>query len=677
MSHLPDSHQWLESLDAPAVQQWVAEQNRRSHALLDADARYAPLQRDILAHLRDTRQIPFFSEHDGWLYNFHQDESHPRGIYRRTTLASYRRAAQDWHTVLDVDALAAEADKDWYLDGVAHCTVQPTRVLVHLSEGGGDASLAWEYDLEAADWVDHGFRFPNGKNHIAWRDPDSMLVCPGWKGAPLTRSGYPSEVWLVERAADGQHQWSQLFVAPKGAMMVAAWRYLDGQDAVLDLIEAADGFYSKTYHLIDAGLNTHPLPLPSKADIEAYLHGHFIVKLAEDWAWQGQLHIAGSLLAVPLTQLLGGDGEVQLLVAPAERLAIESVESTRHSVVVNLIDNVKSRLLAFDLQDGRWQARSLSVPDSGVIEFADQPWNSDVLCYSFSDFLTPTGLYRLDVANGEQECLRQQPAAFDASRFIAEQCWAQAADGVAIPYFVVRARATVLDGSTPTLLYGYGGFEVPMMPYYVENFGSHWLEQGGAFVLACIRGGGEFGPAWHQAAQGIKRPVSFDDFCSVAEALIASGLTSASKLGIEGGSNGGLLVAACMLRRPELFKAVVCEVPLLDMLRYTELLAGASWIDEYGDPADPQQAAALAAYSPYHQIKAEAVYPLALFTTSARDDRVHPGHARKMVARLQELGHAALLVETDAGGHTGNAGQEQTADELARVLVYLYQQLMD
>ncbi|MBV8680692.1 MAG: S9 family peptidase, partial [Aquitalea sp.] len=627
MSHLPDPHQWLESLDAPAVQQWVAEQNRRSHALLDADARYAPLQRDILAHLRDTRQIPFFSEHDGWLYNFHQDESHPRGIYRRTTLASYRSAAQDWHTVLDVDALAAEAGKDWYLDGVAHCTVQPTRVLVHLSEGGGDASLAWEYDLEAADWVDHGFRFPNGKNHIAWRDPDSMLVCPGWKGAPLTRSGYPSEVWLVERAADGQHQWSQLFVAAKGAMMVAAWRYLDGQDAVLDLIEAADGFYSKTYHLIDAGLNTHPLPLPSKADIEAYLHGHFIVKLAEDWSWQGQQHIAGSLLAVPLTQLLGGDGEVQLLVAPGERLAIESVESTRHSVVVNLIDNVKSRLLAFDLQDGRWQARSLPVPDSGVIEFADQPWNSDVLCYSFSDFLTPTGLYRLDVANGEQECLRQQPAVFDASRFIAEQCWAQAADGVAIPYFVVRARATVLDGSTPTLLYGYGGFEVPMMPYYVENFGPHWLEQGGAFVLACIRGGGEFGPAWHQAAQGSKRPVSFDDFCSVAEALIASGLTSAGKLGIEGGSNGGLLVAACMLRRPELFKAVVCEVPLLDMLRYTELLAGASWIDEYGDPADPQQAAALAAYSPYHQIKPEAVYPLALFTTSARDDRVHPGHA--------------------------------------------------
>lgn len=677
MSHLPDSHLWLESLDDPAVDGWVAAQNSHTRNVLDSDARYAPLQQDILAHLRDTRQIPFFAEHAGWLYNFHQDEHHPRGIYRRTTLADYQAATQQWQTVLDVDAIAADAGKDWYLDGVAHCTVQPTRVLVHLSEGGGDASLAWEYDLETASWLEQGFRFPHGKNHIAWRDPDSVLVCPGWKGAPLTRSGYPSEVWLVERGADGQHQWQQLFVAPQDAMMVAAWRYLDGPDGTLDLIEAADGFYSKTYHLIDASLQTHPLPLPPRADIEAYLHGQFIVKLAEDWDWQGERHAAGSLLAVPLAQLMGEAGQVQQLVAPAARLAVESVETTCSSVVVNLIDNVRSRLLAFDWLDGNWQPRSLPVPDSGVIEFADQPWNSSVLCYSFSDFLTPTGLYRLDVATGEQHCLRQQPAAFDASRFVAEQCWATAPDGVAIPYFVVRGRDVALDGRTPTLLYGYGGFEVPMMPYYVENFGAHWLEQGGAFVLACIRGGGEFGPGWHQAAQGVKRPVSFDDFCSVAEALIASGLTVPDKLGIEGGSNGGLLVAACMVRRPELFKAVVCEVPLLDMLRYTELLAGASWIDEYGDPANPDEAAALLAYSPYHQLQADVRYPLPLFTTSTRDDRVHPGHARKMVARMQQLGHAALLLETDAGGHTGNAGQEQTAAELARVLVYLYQQLMD
>ncbi len=678
MSLPDDAFQWLESLDSPAALQWVEKQNAATAAQLDADARFLPLRDDILAHLRDNRQIPFFSEHDGWLYNFHQDAEHPRGIYRRTTLPAYRAGSQEWGTVLDIDALAAADGRDWYLDGVAHCTVQPNRVLVHLSDGGGDASIAREFDLEAGDWVEQGFAFPEGKNHLAWRDPDSLWACPGWKGAPLTRAGYPAEVWLVERGEAGQHRWSKVFEAGRDAMMVAAWRYLDGHDAWLDIIEASDSFYSKTYFLVDSGLDCHPLPLPPRADIEAFLHGDFIVKLAEDWQCGDTLWPAGSLLAVPLAELRAPTGKVfQPLVTPEEGLAIESVESTRNHLVVNLIDQVKSRLLAFDRDENGWQPRRLPVPESGVIEFADQPWDSDTLYYSYSDFLTPTGLYRLEVSDGEAECLRRQPEAFDAAPYVAEQRYAVAADGVRIPYFVVRARDVALDGSTPTLLYGYGGFEVPMMPYYVENFGQHWLGKGGAFVLACIRGGGEFGPAWHQAAQGVNRPVSFNDFIAVAEDLIATGLTSPAKLAIEGGSNGGLLVGACMIRRPELFRAVVCEVPLLDMLIYPELLAGASWIDEYGDPAVPEERAALLAYSPYHHVREGAAYPLALFTTSRRDDRVHPAHARKMVARLAEAGHAALFYETDSGGHTGNAGQEHTAEDLARVLVYLYQRLMD
>lgn len=672
-----DPHAWLENLDDPAAAEWVAAQNARAQARLDADPRFAGLHDEILAHLRDTRQIPFCAEHDGWLYNFHQDEAHPRGIYRRSTLAAYRAAEQDWQTVLDIDALAEAADEDWYLDGVSHCTLAPLQAMVHLTAGGGDAGIAREYDLAAGTWRPDGFSFPEGKSHVAWRDPDSAWVCPGWPGAPLTRSGYPREVWLVERGEEGRHAWSQVFAAGEDAMMVAAWRFLDADGATLDLIECSDSFYSKTYHLIDEALETQALPLPPKAELEAYLHGDLIVKLAEDWNAAGTVYPAGALLAVALEPLRQGRIAAQWLVAPQPRLAVESVETTRASVVVNLLDQVKSRLLAFDKVDGVWRERALPTPSGGVIEFADQPWDSDILCYSFSDFLTPTGLYRLDVASGAQECLRRQPEAFDPADFVAEQWQARAPDGESIPYFVVRRRDAPLDGTTPTLLYGYGGFEVPMMPYYVENFGPHWLQRGGAFALACIRGGGEFGPGWHQAAQGVNRQVGFDDFIAVAEDMVARGLTAPAKLGIEGGSNGGLLVGACMTQRPELFGAVVCEVPLLDMLRYTELLAGASWIDEYGDPEDPAQRPALEAYSPYHRLRGDLAYPLALFTTSAKDDRVHPAHARKMVARMRELGHDALLLETEAGGHSGNAGQEQTAQELARVLVYLYQRLMD
>lgn len=674
----PDPHLWLESLTSPEAAQWVAAQNARTQSLLDSDARFAPLRDDILAHLRDTRQIPFFAEHGPWLYNFHQDEAHPRGIYRRTTLAAYRAGTQDWDTILDLDALAEADGEDWYLHGLSLYVLAPQRGLVQLTRGGSDATVVREFDVEQRQWLAEGFNFPEGKSHITWRSEHSLFVCPGWDGAPLTRSGYPSEVWLVERGDSSEpHRWTRLFAASQDAMMVAAWRFLDHDGTPLDLIEASDSFYSKTYYLLDADNTPHALPFPPKADIEAFLHGDFLVKLAEPWHWQGQTYPAGCLLAVSLQGLAEQQAQVQVLVAPASRLAITSVETTLQSVIVNLLDHVKSRLLAFDHVNGHWQARALPVPESGVIEFADQPWQSDILSYSFSDFLTPTGLYRLNVATGEQECLRSQPSAFDASAFVAEQWEATAPDGEQIPYFVVRGKNTPADGNTPTLLYGYGGFEIPMLPYYVENFGPHWLEKGGAFVLACIRGGGEFGPEWHQAAQGIKREVSFNDFIAVAEDLIARGLTRPARLGIEGGSNGGLLVGAAMVRRPELFNAVVCEVPLLDMLRYSQLLAGASWIDEYGDPDNPEHRPVLQAYSPYHALSANAHYPLALFTTSAKDDRVHPGHARKMVARLAELGHDALLLETGSGGHGGNAGQEQTAEELARVLVYLYRQLMD
>jgi prolyl oligopeptidase len=671
MSAQYDPYLWLENLDGHDAVNWVEGQNALTRSVLDTDPRFAVLQDEILETLRDTRQIPFFNQHQGWLYNFHQSAAQPRGVYRRTSLASYRATEQDWQVVLDIDQLAAQEDADWFLEGVSHYTLDPAHCLLTLSRGGSDAVLTREYDLDAQCFVDGGFSFPFGKNHIAWRDLDSVFVCPAWEVDQRTRSGYPREVWLLQR---GQ-TWAQaqkVFSAPHEAMMVSAWRFLCTSGAQLDMIEAADSFYRKTYYVLGADARPSAVDLPADAEVLAWLYGDLLVKLTHDWVRDDQVFAAGSLLALTLET-----GALTCLLCPGARASIEAIECSKNFILVNLLENVKSQLLAFKREADGWQRQALPVPDSGVIEFVDQPWDTDVLYYSFSDFLTPTGLYRIELPDGTPECLRAQPAAFDASRFVAEQWHALAPDGTDIPYFVVRQRDQPFNGQVPTLLYGYGGFEVAMLPYYMDNFGPQWLEKGGAFVVANIRGGGEFGPAWHQAAQGIHRAVSFDDFVAVAEDLIARGLTSPEKLAIEGGSNGGLLVGAAMVRRPELFRAVVCEVPLLDMLRYSQLLAGPSWIDEYGDPDDAAQRPFIEAYSPYHQLRCGVAYPQALFTTSRRDDRVHPAHARKMVARLNELGHQPLFCETDTGGHAGNAGQEQTAADLARVLVYLYQRLFD
>lgn len=671
MTAYVDPHLWLEELDSDEAVRWVEAQNARTSAVLDADARFAPLQAEILQTLRDTRQIPYFNQHGQWLYNFHQSEAQPRGVYRRTTLAAYRAGASDWQVVMDIDQLAEAEQHDWYLEGVSHYTLGPARCLLTLCLGGSDAAVTREYDLEAMAFVEGGFSLPFGKNHVAWRDQDSLFVCPAWEKRQCSRAGYPREVWLLERGQD----WSQarrLFAAPVSAMMVTAWRFLDCAGGWLDMIEASDGFYRKSYHLLREDLSTQSLPLPPDAEVLAWLHGDLLVKLAQPWMHAGQSLPAGALITYRVDT-----GEVAPLLCPGPRASVESVECSRGFILVNLLENVKSRLLAFGWQQGQWGEVTLQAQSDGVIEFVDQPWDTDVLYYSYSDFLTPTGLYRLELPQGVPECLRAQPAAFDASCFVAEQWYARAADGTDIPYFIVRARDLPCDGQSPTLLYGYGGFEVAMLPYYMDNFGPHWLEKGGVFVVANIRGGGEFGPAWHQAAQGVHRAVSFEDFISVAEDLIVRGVTRPERLAIEGGSNGGLLVGAAMVRRPELFRAVVCEVPLLDMLGYTRLLAGASWIDEYGDPDDAAQRPHLQAYSPYHQLQPGKCYPRALFTTSRRDDRVHPAHARKMVAQLNAFGHTPLFIETDSGGHAGNAGQAQTATDLARVLVYLYQQLFD
>lgn len=685
--HFNDPYLWLEDSEQPKTQAWVVEQNARTRALLNSDPRYAPLLGQISANMQDQRQIPLFSVHAGYLYNFYQSAEQPRGVYRCCSLLQYCQPETQWQVLLDLDLLANAEQVDWCLAGVDHCTQQPNLCLLSLSIAGGDACVVREYNLAAQAFVPGGFEFPLSKSQISWRDPDSVFVCPAWDDDQITQAGYSREVVLYTRGQD----WSDaasLMVLPEHIFKVAAWRFLDADAAPLDVIEVSLDFYRRSYFLLDHRLagqaEPRHLALPTRCVVEAYSHGDLLIRLDSSWRYSyadvEQEFAAGSLIALACNPVTAQLGRAQLLFAPSVQHSVQMLEASLNGLFVLILDNVTSRVITFEFTEQRWCAIANHIPPSGVIEIVAQPWRSDELYFLQHDFLHPATLYRTQLAaGGGIEALRAQPPAFDASALQLSQHFASSKDGTQVPYFLVSSINTKLDGNTPTLIYGYGGFAVPLLPYYLDNMGEHWLNQGGAYVVANTRGGGEFGPAWHEAARGVRRQNSFDDLIAIAEDLIARKLTRPAKLALQGGSNGGLLVASCMLQRPELFAAVVCEVPVLDMLRYPELGAGASWLAEYGDPNQAEIATALLAYSPYHQMQAAQLqrYPSILITTAANDDRVHPAHGRKAAAKLQDLGHQAYFYERQGGGHTGRNQPSDTAAELAQILVFLHQKLLD
>ncbi|QLG87465.1 S9 family peptidase [Chitinibacter bivalviorum] len=680
-----DPYLFLEDSHSEQAQHWLAAQNAKTSAQLDDDPRFATMAASILANMQDQGQIPYFSMHGNVCFNFHQDAQHIRGIYRSCHIDQYTAGNTQWQTLLDLDALAQQEQVDWFLNGVDHCTLAPHRCLLSLSIGGGDACVIREYDLAAQSFVADGFAFPYSKTQVSWRDPDSVFVCPAWDEDQVTHTGYSREVVLLRRGQSWAEAASML-VLPETVFKVSAWRFLDGDRSVLDMVQVSQDFYRKSYFHLNADqaelAEPQYLALPSRASIEAYSHGDLIIHLHADWRYGEQDHEqvfpAGSAIALACDPVSAALGRAELLFAPNATQSLQMIEATLNGVLLIILDNVTSRIISFIHDGNTWQNIPNAIASDGVIEIVAQPWRSDVLYFNFSNFLSPARLQRYELgAQTTPMTLRQQPDAFNADELTVAQYRAISTDGTAIPYFVVHRKDLRFDGRNPTLLYGYGGFAVPILPYYLDNLGSQWLSAGGVYVLANIRGGGEFGPAWHEAARGAKRQTSFADFIAVAKDLIARQITSAAHLGIEGGSNGGLLVASCMVQAPELFAAVVCEVPILDMLRFDQLGAGSSWIAEYGNPQVEKDAAYLGVYSPYANIKkhSEQHYPRVLITTNLNDDRVHPAHGRKMAAKLQDLGHEVLFYEAEQGGHTGQQGQRQTAHDLARVLLFLRQTL--
>jgi len=663
---------WLESVDGPQAMSWVKKQNSRTLAELTAVGEYRPILERTLQILDSQERIPYPECHGEYLYNFWKDPAHERGVWRRTTLDSYRTAAPRWEIVIDVDALARQDGQPWSWKGASILEPQGRRCLVYLSRGGGDALVVREFDLQAKEFVPGGFSLPEAKSETGWYDEDTLWVGTDFGPGSLTTSGYPRLVKLWKRGTPLSEA-RTVFEGRPGDMSAsgATWQDIAGNRRYHFVSRSPAFFQQETFLMLDGRLVK--IEIPADAGIDGIFQDRLLVSLRTDWTIGGRTYPGGALLAIGLDDFLRGNRGFDVLFTPSERISYAGTVSTRSRLFLFTLDNIHSRIHTLTPTADGWTRREFPLPGLGTADITAVDRERDLLFYTYNDFLTPVSLY-LD-QDGRSEKIKSQPAFFAADGMTVSQQEATSRDGTKIPYFVVRPRGFVADGTAPTLLYGYGGFESSLLPAYSSVKGAAWLERGGVYVLANIRGGGEFGPAWHRQAMQENRIKSFEDFIAVAEDLIARRVTSPRHLGIMGGSQGGLLVSGCFTMRPELFGAVVAQVPLTDMRHYHRLLAGASWMAEYGDPDRPEDWAFIRTWSPYHLLKKGVRYPKAFIWTTTRDDRVHPAHARKMAARMQELGHPVYYFENTEGGHGFGTTNKQTAQVNALEYAYLWKML--
>lgn len=681
-----DPYLWMEEIEGTRALDWAKAQNARTLPVLQGDKRYADLEAKALAILNAKDRVPGVSfSGDGSLTNFWQDADHVRGLWRRTTLDSYRTAEPTWETILDIDALSKAENANWVFKGASCLPPDETRCLVTLSNGGKDAVTVREFDTTTKAFVPGGFVLPEGKQNYSWLDKDTLLVAREWKPGEMTKSGYAYVLKTLKRG-ESLDQAREVYRGQETDVSVSPYVLRDPDGKVMGVIAHRGVTFFESEHYLITAKGAARLPLPAKCSIQTFVNGRLIVLLEQDWPEQGLK--TGDLFEYNIDPLTAdalasmGDGKPvgarpMLVFRPTARQSVESVTSTRDKLVVGLLDNVKGAALVFDLGNKGWTRRKLDLPANSSIGLGSASDKDDRLFVSVTGYLAPTTYWLADAATGKLEQVKASPARFDASTHVVEQFEAISTDGTKIPYFVVRPKDVKYDGSAPTLLYAYGGFQVPMAPGYSGVMGKLWLERGGTYVVANIRGGGEFGPAWHEAGLKANRQKVYDDFFAVSEDLIARKITSPRRLGIMGGSNGGLLMGVALTQRPELYNAIVIQVPLFDMIRYSQIGAGASWVGEYGDPAIPSERAVIAKYDPYSNLKAGKKYPEVFIETSTKDDRVHPAHARKAAARLEALGYPVLYYENVDGGHAASANLAETARRQALEYVYLTRKLMD
>ncbi|MBM2712039.1 S9 family peptidase [Mesorhizobium caraganae] len=670
-----DNFLWLEDRTSKQSLDWVHRQNEVTVGELQGDPSYQAAFETALDLMTAEDNIAVGAALNGHVYNFWQDKTNVLGLWRRTTVASYKTEKPDWETIIDFDVLSAKEGVKWVFSGASRLYPDFNLCLVAMSPDGGDASEMREFDIEAKSFVEGGFRAPASKSGFSWLDKDTVLVSAAFEEEDKTQSGYPRVVKLWKRGTRLEDA-TPIFEAEKQDLAAGVGVEYDGDRQYLFLARAIAFFSSHSFLRLPSGENRR-IPLPDDVTDTALFKGRFVFSVRSPWtAPDGTECLPDGLYSLDFERWIdtGDLAPVETMLAPAHRVSIAGIARTQDRLFINLMDNVRGKVIVAERKGEGGSIKPVALPENGNVGIAHAEHFGSSVSFSFTDFLTPSSIIWSDDDGETLTTVKSQPARFDAAPLISEQFEARSKDGTMIPYFVVRRRDQ--KGPVPTLLYGYGGFEVPLLPGYAGVRGRLWLEKGNAYVQACIRGGGEFGPAWHQAALKGNRQTAFDDFAAVAEDVVKRGIATAGSLGIQGGSNGGLLTGVSLTQHPELFGAVIIEVPLLDMLRYTELPPGASWMGEYGDPSKPEEARWLGAYSPYQHVSADAAYPPVLLTTSTADDRVHPGHARKMAARLQEAGHdRTLFFEETEGGHGGRGDRRPQAAQTAMKYVFLQRAL--
>jgi len=670
-----DPFVWLEDWTGPRAMQWVEAENKATVATLQGDPRYAGYYRDALAiaSAKDRIAMPMLIH--GRIYNFWRDADHPQGVWRYTSEGDYASATPNWTTVLDLDALSRAEGKKWVWKGATILDPEERIALLALSDGGEDAVRLREFDLVDGRFVPGGFDIPNAKQNAEWLDKDTLLLSRDWGADSLTKSGYPFVIKTLKRGQTLDQAQELFRGAASDQLMSMPILLSDGQgNRAAFLFRGVTFFGNETWLLTAQG--TKRLALPAKSQLQGMVDGQVLIQTSEAWESGGVTVPAGALASVSLKALQdGGVLTPEIVFAPTPRQSIDGVVATRSRVVLSLNDNVRGRVRVYARGAKGWSAQPVDLPDNATISTVAASDKSDKVYLSVAGFLAPTTLWAMDAADPKPVQVKAMPARFDAAGLVVEQFEATSSDGTKIPYFIVHKKGMTPDGSTPTIMTAYGGFEVPMTPSYAAITGKLWLERGNSFVLANIRGGGEFGPAWHEAGLRTRRQIIYDDFAAVAQDIFARKLSSPQKFGIYGGSNGGLLMGVEFNQHPDLWNGVVIQVPLLDMIRYEQIAAGASWVDEYGSVSVPEEKAFLETISPYANIRKGVAYPTPYIWTTTKDDRVGPQHARKFAARLKDYGLPYLFYEDTAGGHSGDADIEQGARLQAMQMVYFSQRL--